>query len=458
MIPARGPVERAAIAGYGLGAVALTAVFGLRTLLTQPDFTTEPWDLRALAIHGAAEMILALLVALLAVKVRWERGAKAILLVPAVLVIFPKLLFIAVTFGIEREAEPWTYSFTTQLLCAVVSVPLAVTFLPVITAVAEARGGPGRTREDGAPPPVAALDRPLEVRAALFVWLLTVALATIVLGPDRLVRLAGAVVLACAVTQYLAGRRDEEALITWARRAVSQGPPAFVTLPESPADSVPSVYPDHPRKVTLCAAGDQTGTYRQDPDRRPLAALDPSKLDRPRLFRDRVRARLLVPLVYTSLAVALTGLALHDRSLPPRVVAEAFDHYPVTRFTAQEVEGLTLWQVARGPYGNHLAGYDPAARRVVDGDELFRRFRGRTPPELATLAHMILFNGWGSLLQGADPGSPLDADGNPPKAPYVDAGKLHFWVRSGTSIHHHDVPVTPEMVRDEGPPARRGMP
>lgn len=447
MIPDRRPAERAAILAYGLGVQSLTAVFGLRTVLAQPDYLPEDWQLRALAIHGAAELLLALLFAFIAMKVRSERAARAVIMAPAAIVLCPKTVLLLFMLAI-RESNPWTYSGWTQLLSILVSIPVAASFMPVVMAVFAARGGDGQMRDEGAPPRVAALDRPLEVRAALFVWLFTVGLATVVLGPDSLVRLWGAIVLAFAAIQYLLGAREERAFFQWAQRAVDQGPPAFVLLPEPPADTVPTLYPDHARKSTLFEAGDQTGTYRKDPSRRPVAALDPLKLAAPRRFIDRVRARAFAPIVYTSIAVAASWFVLHDASVPPRTVAEVFDHHPLKRDTTEELDGLTFWQVTGGPR-DLLVAYDPIERRVIQGDELFHRFRARTPAELATLAQRVLYNGNGTLLQGADPGWPKDTDGDPPKAPYVERGTLHFWLRYDAGPQHQQVPVTPEMVRDE---------
>ena len=238
--PSRRAAERGAILGFVIGTLALTATFGLRTAVFQMEYSAGSDQLRLLAVHGMAECVMALVFGFLAMLPRRAGISTAILVLAALAITVAKLMFMAVLIAIG-EPDPWSYSRGIFALSAVVSLPLILSFLPVAGAVFTARAS---NAHDGA----------LQVRATLCVWLAAAGFATVVLGPDLVVRAWGLIVVGGAALHVAIGAADERRLLDWARGAVARGAPMYFIENEAPKADVPPVYAGgrtkghHPRR------------------------------------------------------------------------------------------------------------------------------------------------------------------------------------------------------------------
>ncbi len=443
-------IERGALLGFVIGNLALATTFGLRTAFFQPDYHPEPAQLALLGIQGVAEILVSLSVCALALWIRRAGLSKTLLVVCAAALVLVKgfLLMAYVTLG---EPNPWVLSPGTMALCALVSVPVWITFFPVLAAIRAARGARAPTTEgasrDAAQASPPAMDSPLEVRAALVVWLATVGLGTFVLGPDWPVRLWGSLVIGAAAAHLGIGLAEERRLVQWARQAIKQGPPAYVLQEEPPPAEAPSVFAADERKATLYAASEEAGSYRTGPAKKVFAAVDPVVSRAPRRFGKRVTARLTIPLVYTTMAVALSWPLLHSSEMPPRAVSAMYSHYPIAPHTGHQIEGLTLWSVRRMEGEHTLVGYDPETREVIDGERLFRRVRGVSLTDLADLANMMLYDGRFPIQRNTAT-SPKDESGADPTAPFLDDGRLVFWRVGPTQSIRTEAPYEQGMLAE----------
>lgn len=428
--PSRRTAERGAILGFVMGTLALTATFGLRTAVFHVEYSATSDQLGVLAVHGMAECVVALFFGVLALLPRRAGVSMTILVVAALVITVAKAMFLAVLIALG-EPDPWSYSLAIFALCVVVSVPLMLSFLPVVGAVFAARAC---NAHDGA----------LQVRATLCVWLAAAGLATVVLGPDLAVRAWGLIVIGGAALHVAIGAAQERRLLDWARSAVARGAPVYFIENEAPKDDVPPVYAGDARKATILTAAEDAGSYRRDPSKRPVAAVDLETLNRPRRFVDRILQIGKMPLVLTLIAITIGWLVLHPAGLPPRAVTIAFQHYRVKPYSGYSLPGLSLWAVERG--GDYVVGYDPETRRVVQDAELFHRVRGVPVERLADLANAMLYNGNCCVLKGSDPGWPKDTEGRQPRAPYVQDGKLVFWRKWEDKVYRFEAPVEEGMV------------
>lgn len=428
--PSRRAAERGAILGFVIGTLALTATFGLRTAVFQMEYSAGSDQLRLLAVHGMAECVMALVFGFLAMLPRRAGISTAILVLAALAITVAKLMFMAVLIAIG-EPDPWSYSRGIFALSAVVSLPLILSFLPVAGAVFTARAS---NAHDGA----------LQVRATLCVWLAAAGFATVVLGPDLVVRAWGLIVVGGAALHVAIGAADERRLLDWARGAVARGAPMYFIENEAPKADVPPVYAGDVRKATILAAAEDAGSYRRDPSRQPIAAVDPEALNRPRHFVDRILRIGGIPPALTLIAIVIGWSVLHPDGMPPRAVATAFEHYRVKPYSGYSLPGLSLWAVERG--GEYVVGYDPETRRVVKDAELFHRVRGVPVERLADLANSMLYNGYCCVLKGSDPGWPQDTEGKQPRAPYVQDGKLVFWRKWEDKVYRFEAPVEEGML------------
>lgn len=443
--PSLRSIERGAALALVLGTLTMTATFGLRTAVFQPDYFAEPVQAVVLAGQAAFELFFALILGFLVVWVRRPSVAKTVLVVSALLLTALKGFLLAFFAVIGEVPSP---SPGTVVLCTLVTIPLWLTYLPVLSAIASARGAhilpvadPESTSQNTPP----AHDSPFEIRAAVCAWLATVGLGAFLLGPDWLVRLWASLSLGGAAAHLAIGLAEEKRLSQWASQAIAQGPPSYQLGEEEPLPGIPALFAEHARKATLFGLSEQAGSYRQEPRKEPLAALDPAALKRPRSFARRVTRRLPVPMVYTILAVAISWPLLHPSDLPPRAVSLAFAHERIVPYTSYSIEGLTLWSVRRGA-GKVIVGYDPEAHATVGGEQLFLRFRSVSKGDLAELANATMYGGEMYVLRGSDPGWPKDEKGESPKAPFVQGDKLFFWRSAEGKSLSTDVPIVPGMV------------
>ncbi len=421
-------IERGAALAFAIGTLTMKATFGLRTAMFQPDYDDEPAQLVALAGHGAVELLFALALGFLVVSFRKPSVAKTVVVMAALFVAGCKSFAVLLYVGIA-EVSPSSLSPGTAALCALVTVPLWLTYLPVLQAIAAARGAhilPVADPESTAQNIPPAHDSPFEVRAAITAWLATVGLGAFLLGPDWVVRLWASMSLGGAAAHLAIGLAEEKRLFQWARQAISQGPPAFVLGTEEPLPGIPALFEEQARKATLYGVSEQAGSYRQEPKKEPLAVLDPAALKKPRSFARRVTRRLPVPVVYTILGVAVSWPLLHSSDLPPRAVSAAFSHERISPYTTHSIDGLTLWTVRRGD-GSTVIGFRPERHTVVGGEELFVLFRGLSTGELAELANATLYNGEGNVLRSSAATAPKDEKGEQPKPPFVQGDKLYYW-------------------------------
>lgn len=443
-------VERGAAFGFAAGMLSMTATFGMRTAFFQPDYAAEADQLAALWMHGAAELVVALGVGFVALWLRRRALAKVWLVVVAIVLALVKVLVVAGAMGI-LEPNPWAVSPGTLALCAFVGIPVTLSFFPVVTAVFASRPSP-HPPEAGLPAGTlpdlpAAADRPLEVRAALCVWLFTIGLGTLALGPDLAVRAWGLIPLLGAVLQFVTGREEERRLAAWVKEALSQGPPAYFVQEEPPASAIPTVYEGETRRATIAVGRDEAGSYRKDPSKQPVAAVDPALVDRPRSFRRRVTSRLGIPLVYTACLIAMSWPLLHAADIPPRAVGGLFYPRRVSHYDGSvKIPGLSLWTVEPGPRAEHIVGYDASAREVVQGQALFDRLPPMSARKLAGMANSILQDGDCCVLEDTNPDWPKDAHGDRPQAPFVRDGTLVYWRTSGGQNYRYDVPIREGMI------------
>lgn len=428
-------VERSAAFALAIGTLSLTATFGLRTAVFLPDYTLDDGEIAALGIHGAAELVLALLIGFVAVWLRSERVAKAALVVAAILAGLAKsfvlLMYVAITEPPDALISPGTL-----LLCAWASLPLWLSFLPVVSAAHAAR----RAR---------ALDAALGVRAAVGAWLAAVGLVTLVLGPDILVRVWSLITLSAAAVAFGAGSAEERRLHAWVRGAITQGAPVYDVQEGAVPDDVPSVYEGDARVAVISMARQDSASYRRDPARTPVAAVDPNRAVLPRSFRPRATRRTAVSLLVAALAVLLSWPFLHPDDLPPKKLAWQYNHHKISHDEDFEIPGVSLWIVQLGD-GSRLVGFDPGRGDVVEGKELFRRARDMPVDRLAKLANSIFFMGHCCTITAEDRLFPVNPDGPPPKTPFVENGKLVFWRRTNGQVDRFEVDVEPEMLAGAG--------
>lgn len=433
--PDRKRVERGALLAFAVGTLALTATFGLRTAVFAPDYAVEDGEIGALSIQGTAELVLALLAGALALWPRRPAIGKGILAALAILVSLTKGVLLAI-FLVIAEVPAASTSPGTFLLCSLATLPLWLAFFPVLSAVGAARAS-------------RALDGPLNTRAAVSAWLLMVGLVTLVLGPDVLVRLWGLVALGGAALWASRGAEEERRLHAWARGAVTQGAPVYEVQEGAPADEIPSVYASDARRATVSAARQDSASYRRDPERRPVAAIDPTAALAPRSFVPRLKARAGVSVLVAALASALAWPFLHATNLPPRRLTTEYNHARIERDTDFEIPGLTLWSVDHGTGSAFLAGFDPAANVVVEGEALFQRARRMPVDKLARFANRAHFRGPCCVVTDHDRLDPQAPDGPAPTPPFVDGGKLVFWRRFEGRLDRLEVEIDPEMVSQE---------
>lgn len=443
--PSLRSAERAALAGFVIGTLAMTATFGARTGFFLPDYFADWEQTVLLAGQAAAELLVAFAVGSVALSMRRGTFARLFLAVAAVALMFVKSVAFVILAD-RGEPNPWVVSPGTMALCALVQVPLWISFFGVLKLLSKARGPrgpqqrPGVFQDDIGPGP-APLDAPLNVRAALVVWLATVGIGVLVLGPDGVVRLAGGAVLALALVNLRIGAAEEVRLVEWARQAITQGPPAIV-LREDPAPAgVPSLFGDDANKAVLYAISEDPGSYRREAARTPLAAVDPVRGAAPRLFGQRVGARLLIALVATAVAVAISWPLLHSKEIPPRVVSATFTHFgKIEPEKACSIEGLSLWSVHEADDDHILVGYDPVTREVVRGEALFRHATAPSLTEMARLANRMMLDGRFPVIDEYDLPAYTQETGERPKAPFVKDGKLFFWRNAGGVPLRSEVP------------------
>jgi hypothetical protein len=441
--PAR-PIERSAAIALAIGTLSLTATFGLRTAVFLPDYTGGGQELTALAIHGAVELVAALVAGFLVVWLRREGLAKALLVVAAILASFAKTIVLMVYVRITEPPEA-LLSPGTLLLCGWATLPLWISFLPVLSAIHAAR----RAR---------AIDAPLGVRAAVGAWLAAVALVSLVLGPDVLVRAWALITLGAAAFALLHGSAEEQRLAQWVRGAITQGAPVYDVQEGAVPDDVPSVYEGEARTAVISATRQDSASYRHDPVRVPVAAIDPGSALAPRSFRIRVRRRAAIPLLVGALAAVLSWPFLHGDDLPPRKLAWQYNHYNLKHHTEQEIPGVSLWTVdmgagsiavpidmEMGPGGRLLLGFDHDENAVVQGKDLFRRARDMQKDDLAKLANGIFYLGFCCVVTTEEPASPNDG-GARAMPPSIQKGKLVFFRRKNGKLERFEVDVEPAMV------------
>ena len=429
-------IERGAAAGLAIGTLALTATFGLRTAVFNPDYSLAGEELFALGLHGAAELCAASLFGWIAVSIRREGAAKGALAAGAILICLVKVF----VFGIHMTLpEPPQASLSpgTLLLCGVATLPLWLSFFPVLSAIHAAR----RARS---------LDAALGVRAAVSAWLGAVGLVSLVLGPDIAVRVWSLIALGAAALQVIRGTAELRRLVGWARGAITQGAPVYDVQEGAVPDEVPSVFEGDERVAVIRAAGQDSASYRREPSRRAVAAVDPTMALEPREFRARLNRRAGISLLVSALVVALCWPFLHGSDLPPRRLARMFDHRKISRTEEQEISSVVLWTVHMGAGANVTVGFDPDRNEVVEGQELLRRARGVPVPKLAKLANEVLFTGYCCVLVGSGADWPRDDQGQMPKEPHVKDGKLVFWRSLRGQVRRFEVAIEPEMVSDEG--------
>lgn len=430
--PSQQAAERAAVVGFALGSVALTGSLGLRTALFHPEYEASSGQLRVLGAQAGAELVVALFMGWISLRPGLNGQAKTLFAILAVVLTSAKIFVALGAMATADIAGPWAVSFATWISCALVSLPLALSFLPVIAAVQRARR-------------VRAHDGPIEVRATLVVWLLSVGLATAVLGPGAAVRAGGLVAMGAAALQWWLGSIEMERLSGWLRCVLAEKLPAYLLEHRAPLAEVPPVFDGADRVATIFRVGDDPGAYRRDPGRAAVAAVDPAKDGRPRPFHRRVVPMLGVPLGCTLVATVLCLVLLSPADLPPRELASAFEHNRVWPERAYSMPGLTLWRVERDDGSGRVVGWDPAAKRRVEGEVVFAGLRGLSPLSLAYRANEMIYDGYCCVLSGDLSNEPLARDGSRPRPPYVEGGKLLYWRKTESKVYRHEVAVTDEM-------------
>ncbi len=436
-------IERGAAVGLAIGTLALSATFGLRTAVFLPDYSRAEEELRLLALQGAAELVLALLVGFLVVWLRRPGVAKTVLVAVAVLASLVKSFILGYYIAIAEPPEA-SLSPGTLLICAWTTLPLWISFLPVLSSIGAARDA-------------RALDAPLGVRAAVSAWLAGIGLASMVLGPDTLVRVWSLIALGGAGIAFLAGSAEERRLSAWLRGAVTQGAPVYDVQEGPVVDEVPSVYEGEARAAVISTARQDSASYRRDPTRRPVAAIDPKTSLSPRSFRARVMRR--ISLLVVPLSAVLCWPFLHGADLPPRRLAWQYNHSKISRNQDHEIAGVTLWSVHETSGRALIVGFDHDRNEVVEGPALFRRVRDLPVDKLAKLANGVLFNGYCCVVTEEDRTPPGDASGARPKPPFVDSGKLVFWRRYDGKVDRFEVEIEPGMAAggpgEQSPPPAR---
>lgn len=433
--PDRKRVERGAVLAFAVGTLALTATLGLRTAVFAPDYGVEDGEFGSLAVQGAAELIAALLTGAIALWPRRPAVGKGLLIALTIVVCLAKGVLLAMFLAIAEPPEG-SMSPGTLLLCWLVTLPLWLSFFPVLSAVGAARAS-------------RALDGPLNTRAAVSAWLLMVGLVTLVLGPDILVRFLGLVTLGGAALWASLGAEEERRLHAWVRGALTQGAPVYEVREGAPADEIPSVYASDAREATVSAARQDSASYRREPERRPVAAVDPTAALAPRSFFPRLKARAGVSVLVAALASAFVWPFLHGGNLPPRRLALEYNHARIEQDTDFEIPGLTLWSVDYGGGSTFLTGFDPARNVAVEGDVLFHRARSMPVDKLARFANRAYFRGPCCVVSDHDRLDPQAPDGPAPTPPFVDGGKLVFWRRHEGRLERLEVAIDPEMVSFE---------
>lgn len=428
-------IENGAVLGLAIGTLAVTATFGLRTAVFLPDYSAEGNEMAALAIHGAAEMVAALLIGFFVVWLRNGGLAKTLLVIVAVIVGFAKMLVLAFYVAVAEPPDA-LISPGTMLLCAWVTVPLWLSFFPVLSAIHAAR----RSR---------AIDAPIGVRAAVGAWLLGAGFTALVLGPDILVRAWSLIALGAAAGHAAIGAAEERRLHAWVRGAVTQGAPVYEVQEGAVPDEIPSVYEGDARLAVISAAHQDSASYRRDPARRPVAAIDPKGSLAPRSFQGRATRRAAVSLLVAVLAGALCWPFLHGSDLPPRKLAWQYNHWKISRYEEHEIPGVSLWTVQMDSRTNLVVGFDEEKNEVVEKEALFRRARGLSIPSLAKLANGVLYNGYCCVLTGMDMNGLMAEQGEKPKEPHVLGGKLVFWRRLDGKLDRFEVEVEGWMYSDK---------
>lgn len=430
--PDRRRIERGAWLAFVLGTLVITACLGLRTAVFGPDYSLEGAELGALAVHGTAEIVVAMVVGAIALWPRRAGVGKGMLAGLAVLAILAKGVFLAMFLAIAEPPES-SMSPGTLLICWLVTVPLWLSFFPVLTTIGVARQGK-------------ALDAPLDVRAAVGAWIGMLGVIALVLGPDVAVRFWGVIALGGAALWASRGAAEERRLQAWLRDAVGRGAPVYEVQEGAVADEIPSVYASDPRRAAIAVAQQDSASYRRDPSRRPIAAFDPQASLEPRGFGARIQLRASVSLVIALLASALCWPFLHGSDLPPRRLVQQYDHARLERITDFEVEGLTLWKVSYTPESSFVTGFAPGSNTVVEGEALFRRARHMPVGDLASFANSVYFRGPCCVVGARDRLDPEAPGGPAPTPPFVDGGKLVFWRRHEGNLERLEVAIEPEMV------------
>lgn len=423
---------------FAAGTATMTASLGLRTAGFLPDYSLDSVEMAFLATQGTAELAFGLLVGFIVTFVRRGGIAKGVLVGTAVAVCLFKVLaftaFVTLTEPPDASISPGTY-----LVCMGVTLPLWISFFPVLSALAEARNK-------------RAIDGPLKALSAVSAWFFSVSLGSLILGPDLAVRAIGLVALAGAGLSVWAGARAERRLAAWLSEAVRSGAPVYSVQPGPASDDVRSVYEGEKREALLVTSRQDSASYRREPMRSILATFDPERVSAPRSYRARLKRPAGVFLLVGALASALSWPFLHGADLPPRRLSSQYNHVKITRNEEYEIPGIVLWTVEMGLDNRRLVGFDSDQNRVIEGEALFRRARGVPTDTLAKLANSVLFDGRCCVLTGSEAPRYKDEKGETAKAPVVAGDKLLFYRRNGDVAQLFTVDIDPAMVSSgQGP-------
>lgn len=446
--PSRKATERLAIAAFVVGTVVMCATLGLRTAFFLPDHFIEEEQLQMLAYQAVFDLTTSLLVGALVVWLRRPLLAKGILVAAAIAVGLVKSFVASFLVSFAGEVNPWFTSPGTMLLCAFANVPLWIAFFPVLTAIAKARephlekvisGSVGDVRPRPSP-----LDAPLDVSSAMVTYLATVGIGSFLLGPDLLVRFAGGAACAIATAHFAIVLADEGRLVKWARLAVSGSETSVVMKEETPPPEVPLLFAESAPKAVLYTVSEAAGSYRKEPEKKPICAIDPAGLKTRRGFGSRISGRFFLALVPTILAVLLALPMLEWVEIPPRAVMRAYPHHEINRANITKIEGLTLYNVQQPGDGRLLVGYDEEKREVVSGMPLFNRVQAPIT-EKADLANRILYDGRFPVLRDSE--AALARARNPDVSPpRYENGSLIFWRDMNGVLTREQVPCSPPTL------------
>ena len=447
--PSRKAAERLAISSFVLATFVMCATLGLRTAFFLPDHFPEPEQLRWLAYQAVFDIVTAVVVGALVVWIRRPILSKTLLVIAALLIGMMKSFVASFLVSFAGEVNPWYTSPGTMLLCALVNVPLWIAFFPVLNAISRAREpsvdkAPHSGADKPSPQP-APLDAPFDVRAATVTFLATVGIGSFLLGPDLVVRLWGGAAFGLATAHFAIALADEGRLVKWAQQVASGGDSSLLAKEETTPEGVPSLFAGSAPRVVLYTVSEVAGSYRKEPEKKPICAIDPASLKTRRGFGSRVFGRFFLALVPTILAVLLALPMLEWVEVPPRAVTKAYPHHEINRDTITKIDSLVLFNVQQPGNGRLLVGYDEDTREVIAGEALFQRVHAPIT-EMADLANRILYDGRFPVLRDGEAGvaRARNPDVSPPR---YENGYLIFWRDVNGVLTRDQVACSPPVAK-----------